>query len=272
MNGLSGTEERAAVLPQKRIGTHRQRRKEYIAGYLFILPMVLGYAVFLLGPIVSAFIMSFTNWSLTQSPGWIGWGNYRHAVMEDPVFIKTAANSLLFAASYIPLNIALTLALALLLKERIWGIGFFRTAIFTPVVTSIVAWSVIWKYLLQTDNGFINVVLKYIGVEGPAWLYSIELAMPVIIAVTLLKGLGINMIIFLAALNDVPRMYYEAAKIDGASKFKSFLHVTIPLISPSIFMVLIITMIGSLKVFGQIYVLTGGGPAESTYVFVYYIY
>jgi multiple sugar transport system permease protein len=247
-----------------------QREKWY--GYLFILPMVIGYALFLLGPIIAAFTMSFTDWSLIKKEQFIGLGNYNKAFTKDPVFWSTVWNSLYFTLVFVPLNIVLTLALALLLKDKILGVGFFRTAIFTPVVTSIVVWATVWKYIFQTDNGLVNSILRIVGITGPAWLYDLSLAMPTVIIVTLLKGLGINMVIFLAALNDVPHMYYEAAKIDGASRWATLRNVTLPLITPSVFMVVMITMIGSLKVFGQIYVLTGGGPGTSTYVFVYYIY
>ncbi|TBL77484.1 sugar ABC transporter permease [Paenibacillus thalictri] len=247
-----------------------QREKWY--GYLFISPMVLGYALFLLGPIIAAFGMSFTNWSLIKEEEFIGLANYARAFTQDPVFWNTVWNSFYFSIVFVPLNIALTLGLALLLKEKIWGVSLFRTVLFTPVVTSIVVWAVVWKYIFQTDNGLINSILHLFDVTGPAWLYNLSLAMPTVILVTLLKGLGVNMVIFLAALNEVPQMYYEAATIDGASRWKTFRNVTLPLITPSVFMVVVITMIGSLKVFGQIYVLTGGGPGTSTYVFVYYIY
>jgi multiple sugar transport system permease protein len=248
----------------------RQHEKWY--GYAFISPMVIGYALFLLGPIIAAFAMSFTDWSLIKEARFIGPGNYVRAFTQDPVFWATVWNSLYFSFVFVPLNIALTLALALLLKDTIRGVGFFRTAIFTPAVTSIIVWATVWKYIFQTDNGLLNSILRLFGITGPAWLYDLSLAMPAVIVVTLIKGLGINMVIFLAALNDVPNMYYEAAKIDGAGKWKTLVNVTLPMIAPSVFMVVIITMIGSLKVFGQIYVLTGGGPGTSTYVFVYYIY
>ncbi|MCY9698178.1 carbohydrate ABC transporter permease [Paenibacillus alginolyticus] len=254
----------------KRKSKLTQREKWY--GFLFISPMVIGYVLFLLGPIIAALTMSFTNWSLIKEREFIGFANYKRAFFEDPVFWDTVWNSFYFTIVFVPLNIIVTLGLALLLKEKIRGINFFRTAIFTPVVTSVVVWAVVWKYIFQTDNGLINSILKLFGITGPAWLYDLSLAMPVIIFVTLLKGLGINMVIFLAALNEVPQMYYEAAQIDGASRWKVFRNVTLPLITPSVFLVVIITMIGSLKVFGQIYVLTGGGPGTSTYVFVYYIY
>lgn len=250
----------------------RLRSREIWYGYLFILPMALGYALFMLGPIVASFVMSFTNWSLIKDMQFIGFGNYVRAFTKDPVFWDTVWNSLYFTAVFVPLNLALTLGLALLLKENMRGMGFFRTSLFTPVVTSVVVWAIVWKYIFQTENGLVNSILKQLGIQGPAWLYDMALAMPVIILVTLLKSLGMNMVIFLAALSEVPRMYYEAATIDGASRWSTFRHITLPMIAPSLFLVMIITMIGSLKVFAQIYVITGGGPGTSTYVFVYYIY
>ncbi|WP_238392396.1 carbohydrate ABC transporter permease [Paenibacillus antri] len=247
-------------------------REEKWYGYAFVMPMLLGYFFFLFGPIVASFAMSFTNWNLLDELKFIGLDNYRNAFFGDPVLLDTLSNTLYFTILFVPLNIMLTLGLALLMQASIPGMGFFRTAAFAPVVTSIVVWAIIWKYIFQTDNGLINAVLKTFGVTGPAWLYSMELAIPVVVVVSLLKSLGINMAIFLAALKDVPMMYYEAARIDGASRWRAFWHVTLPLISPSMFLVTMITIIGSMKVFGQIYIMTGGGPGTSTYVMVYYIY
>ncbi len=247
-------------------------RNEKWYAYLFISPMVLGFALFLLGPIAMAFVMSFTDWSLFRDPALIGLGNYKTAFSEDPVFWKTVGNTLYFSAGLVPLNLIMALGLALLLKNKIPGIGFFRTAIFTPVVTSLVVWAIVFKYIFATDAGMINQLLRLAGIEGPAWLYNMELAMPVVIVVSVLKNVGLNMVIFLAALHDVPKMYYEAAELDGASKRQMLTNVTLPMISPSVFLALMLTLIGSLKVFGQIYVMTGGGPGTSTYVLVYYIY
>ncbi|HZG78966.1 MAG TPA: sugar ABC transporter permease [Paenibacillus sp.] len=241
-------------------------------GYLFISPMVLGFAMFLLGPIVATFFMSFTDWSLLRDVSFIGFDNYRRAFAEDPVFWETVGNTLYFSAGLVPLNLMLALGLALLLKNNLPGIGFFRTAIFTPVVTSLVVWSIVFKYIFATDAGMVNQLLRLFGVEGLPWLYHMELTMPVVIVVSVLKNVGLNMVIFLAALHDVPKMYYEAANLDGASRWQTLRNVTLPLISPSVFLALILTLIGSLKVFGQIYVMTGGGPGTSTHVLVYYIY
>lgn len=241
-------------------------------GYLFIAPMLIGYAVFLLGPILSAFAMSLTDRSLLGTSRFVGFANYERAFTKDPVFWESVGNTFLFAAGLIPLNLGLALLLALLLKRKLPGIGLFRTAVFTPVVTSIVVWAIVWKYILATDAGLLNQLLSLIGMKGPAWLYDMELAMPVVIVVSVLKNVGLNMVLFLAALQDVPKTYREAAVVDGASRWTVLMRITLPLISPTMFMALMLTLIGSMKVFGQIYVLTGGGPGTSTHVLVYYIY
>jgi multiple sugar transport system permease protein len=256
--------------PIQKEWTGVQREAWY--GYAFIAPMVLGYAVFLLGPILTAFAMSFTDWSLMRELSFVGFGNYKKAFLEDPVFAETVGNTFYFSLGLVPLNLAMALGLALLLKRSIPAIGFFRTAIFTPVVTSLVVWAIVFKYIFATEAGMVNQFLAMFGIQGPAWLYHMGLAMPVVIVVSVLKNVGLNMVIFLAALHDVPKMYYEAAKMDGASRWNMVKNVTLPLISPSIFLAFILTLIGSLKVFGQIYVMTGGGPGTSTYVLVYYIY
>jgi ABC-type sugar transport systems, permease components len=258
---------RTAVRKPNRLNKHE---KWY--GYLFISPMVIGYVVFLLIPIAAAFSMSFTNASLLHDSEFIGLANYKKAFTEDPLFWQTVGHTLYFSLGLIPLNLILALGLAVLLNRKLPFIGFFRTAIFTPVVTSIVVWSIVWKYIFATDNGLMNQLLKLVGITGPAWLYNMELAMPVVIVVSVLKNVGLNMVIFLAALQDVPKMYYEAATIDGASKRRTFFSITLPMISPSLFLALILTLIGSLKVFSQIQVMTDGGPGTSTYVLVYYIY
>jgi multiple sugar transport system permease protein len=267
-----GETMRANVIDRRIRRKSRLNHSEKWYGYLFISPMVLGFVIFLLGPIIAAFVMSFTNWSLLREFSFVGLDNYQRAFTDDPIFWETVGNTLYFSAGLVPLNLILALSLALLLNHQIPGIGFFRTAIFTPVVTSIVVWAIVFKYIFATDAGLVNQILKMFHIVGPAWLYDMKLTMPVVIVVSVLKNVGLNMVIFLAALNDVPRMYYEAAKIDGASKWKTFTHVTLPMISPSIFLALILTLIGSLKVFGQIYVMTGGGPGTSTYVLVFYIY
>lgn len=248
------------------------KNTDTIFGYIFIAPVVLGFLLFILGPMIAAFIMSFSNWSLLSEFKYIGFDNYKKILFEDETFWQVLWNTLYFSVGLVPMNLILAFGLALLLKQKLAGIGFFRTAIFTPVVTSIVVWAIIWKFIFGTEGGLINILLQYIGIKGPAWLYDTNLTMPVVIIVSVLKNLGNNMVLFLAALYNVPEMYYEAAYLDGASSWRKMKNITLPMISPTIFMVLIITMIGSLKVFGQIYVLTAGGPGNATKVLVYYIY
>lgn len=253
--------------------TGKLERRNMKYGYLFITPIMLGFLLFMLAPIVAVLGLSLTDYSFMRpDTNFLGLGNYAKAFRADPLLGETVWNTLLFSAGLIPLNLTLALGLALLLNRRLPGIGLFRTAIFTPVVTSIVVWAIVWKYIFATDAGLVNQLLRGIGIAGPAWLYTEALAIPVVIIVSVLKKVGMNMVIFLAALQDVPAMYYEAARIDGASKWKQFRHITLPMITPSVFLTLIITLIGSLKVFSQIAVMTGGGPGTSSYVWVYYIY
>ncbi|MGO4694254.1 carbohydrate ABC transporter permease [Paenibacillus sp. 2TAB26] len=256
----------------KSVGLASLKSKEMWMGYLFILPIVAGYIIFLFGPIVYAFVMSFTNWSLFGNTTYIGLENYIYAMRDDPVFWDTVVNTVYFSAGLVPLNIVLSLLLAMLLKRKIWGIGLFRTAIFTPVVVSLVVWGIVWKFIFSTDGGLVNLLIRTFGGTEIAWLFSETWTMPTVIVVSALKGVGMNMVIFLAALHDVPKDYYEASKIDGASRWETFKSITLPMITPAVFMITIITVIGSLKVFGQIYVMTGGGPGTSTYVMVFYIF
>ena len=251
----------------------KEKTREAITGYLFITPIVLGYFAFMFAPIVSAIMKGFTNDTLFGESAFIGLDNYTKMLTQDKDFRNSLINTLFYTIGLVPLNIILAFLLAMLLKAKIKGIGFFRTAFFTPVVVSAIAWGVIWKFILGTQSGLINLLLRNIGIENPpAWLYTSGLTMVVVIVVTVLKGVGMNMVILLAAMHDVSEVYYEAATIEGASNWHKMRRITIPLISPTIFMLVMVTLIGSLKAFAQIYALTGGGPAGSTRVLAYYVY
>ncbi|WNR44849.1 carbohydrate ABC transporter permease [Paenibacillus roseipurpureus] len=250
---------------------NRLSREANLTGWLFVSPMVLGFILLLLVPLLTAFYMSLTDWPLLGEARFIGFDNYA-TIMSDADFWKVLGNTLAFAAGLVPLNIVLALLLALLLSKNFAGMGWFRTAIFVPVMTSLIVWSIVWKYMFATDSGFINQVLQVIGIQGPAWLYNPNLAMPAVIVTSVLKNVGLNMVLFIAALQQVPVHLYEAAKIDGSGRTRTFFQVTIPMITPTIFLTVIMTIIGSLKVFGQIYVMTQGGPSGSTKVLVYYIW
>nr|WP_257958482.1 sugar ABC transporter permease [Bacillus sp. V3-13] len=233
--------------------------------------MVFGFVLVMLFPLVYSIYMSFTDWQLLGDPNFIGTENYRR-LANDPDFLVVLKNTLIFSAGLVPINIVLALCLAMLLQRNLPGMGIFRTAIFIPVMTSIVVWSIIWKYMFGTDEGFINQILRVFGVEGPAWLYDPDLAMGAVIFVSAVKNVGLNMVLFLAALMQVDKNLYEASYLDGANKWRQFWHVTLPMITPTVFLTLILTVIGSMKVFGQIYVMTNGGPGNHTKVLVYYIW
>ncbi|MFS0864628.1 carbohydrate ABC transporter permease [Fredinandcohnia sp. 179-A 10B2 NHS] len=233
--------------------------------------MVVGFLLVMLFPLVYSIYISFTDWQLLGDPNFIGTENYERMV-NDPEFWVVLKNTLIFSAGLVPINIVLALFLALLLQRNLPGIGLFRTAIFIPVMTSIVVWSIIWKYMFGTEEGFINQALGFFGIDGPAWLYDPNLSMGAVIVVSALKNVGLNMVLFLAALQQVDKNLYEASLLDGANKFKQFRHITLPMITPTVFLTLILTIIGSMKVFGQIYVMTGGGPGNHTKVLVYYIW
>ena len=254
---------------------HKGRSLDYrdnMWGYAFIMPMLVGFLIITVAPVITTFVYSLTDKNMmSRTTSFIGLQNFID-LFKDRTFRSTLWQTLEFTLLLIPSNLLLTLGLAALLKDKFRGCGFFRTAVFTPVVTSVVVWGVLWRYIFQTDNGLINSMLQIFGITGPQWLMNVKLAIPISVFVTLVKGLGMNMVIFIGAMLDVPPEYYEAADLDGATKWQQFWKITIPNIAPSIFLVLIMTTIGSLKVFGQVKNLTNGGPGTASYVMVFYIY
>lgn len=240
-------------------------------GWFMISPMAIGFTIFMFGPLIYAFFMSLHDWPLLGDNTFIGLDNYQN-LFKDATFLNSLKVTIMFSFGLVPLNIMLAILLAVLLKDKFWGVGIFRTAIFVPVVTSIIVWAIVWKYLLAPEMGVINQALSFFGIQGPAWLLNKSTALPAVIVVSVIKNVGLNMILFLTAMQQVPKELYEASELDGASVFTKFNKITLPLITPTIFLTIIITMIGAMKVFGQVYVMTGGGPGESTKVLVYYIW
>lgn len=218
-----------------------------------------------------ALYMSLNDWPLLGGHRFVGLDNYKD-IAVDPLFWKVFGNTAYFTLGLVPFNIVLALMLALLLSRSLKGIGIFRTAIFVPVMTSLIVWSIVWKYMFATDSGLINQLLMLFNIKGAAWLYDERLAMPAVIVTSVLKNVGLNMVLFIAAIQQVSRSLYEAAELDGAGKTKTFFNVTLPMITPTVFLTVVMTVIGSLKVFGQIYVMTQGGLSNSTKVLVYYIW
>ena len=246
-------------------------RRDSLAGYLFIAPQVLGITIFVLIPLGLVFWYSLHEWNvLAQTFRFQGLANYE-ALLSDPGLPQVLGATALFSVGLVIFNMSLALLLAVLLDQKLKGITVYRTLFFSPVVVSLVAWTIVWSFLLQ-NNGGINAILALFGVEGPNWLRGPTTAMISVVVVQVFKNVGLNMILFLAALQGVPRELYEAARVDGTPAWTQFTRITMPMISPTILLTSIITIVGSLQVFAQIAVLTQGGPGMSTTVLVYYLY
>ncbi|GAA2064026.1 sugar ABC transporter permease [Streptomyces carpaticus] len=255
-------------------GGHRfwtGRRREVLAGYLFVAPQLIGSLVFVLLPLGLVFWYSLHEWNvLAGTFEFTGLDNY-DALLNDPALPGVLAATGVFSVGLVVFNLSLALWLALMLNRRLAGTTFFRTVFFSPVVVSLVAWTIVWRFLLQ-ENGGVNGLLDLVGMTGPNWLRGEGTAMLSVIVVQVFKNVGLNMVLFLAALQGVPRELYEAATVDGAGRWRRFRSITVPMISPTILLTSIITVVGSLQVFAQIDVLTSGGPGTSTTVLVYYLY
>ncbi|MBB5137097.1 multiple sugar transport system permease protein [Thermocatellispora tengchongensis] len=247
------------------------RRRDYLVGYLFITPQLAGSVVFVLLPLVLVGWYSMQEWNvLAGTFEFTGAENYAKLAADANLRSVLAATGI-FSAGLVALNLTLALLLAILLNQRLRGTTLFRTLFFSPVLVSLVAWTIVWKFLLQAEGG-INGVLGAAGIDGPNWLRGEATAMLSVIVVQVIKNVGLNMVLFLAALQGVPAQLYEAAKMDGAGAWTRFRRITVPLISPTILLTSIITVVGSLQVFAQIAVLTQGGPGTSTTVLIYYLY
>lgn len=238
---------------------------------IFLSPNFIVFLTFILLPVIASFGLSFTQWDLLGSIQWVGLGNYQQLI-SDQVFWKVFWNTIYYTIGTVPLGIIIALLLAIALNQPIKGIKLFRAAYFLPVIASNVAVAVVWQWLYNPEFGLLNYLLGLIGIDGPAWLSSTTWAMPAVIATSIWKGLGFNMLLFLAGLQGIPETYYEAAEIDGAGWWVKFKNVTIPLLSPTTFFVVVMSIINSFQVFDQIYIMTAGGPARSTSVLVHYLY
>jgi multiple sugar transport system permease protein len=253
-----------------------QRRKEALVGWLFALPFVLGFAIFMLIPLVSSFLMSFTDFTSrdVQNPfavEFVGLGQYTD-LFGNPQFRKSMLVTAYFVVVGIPLTMIVALALALALNS---GINRFRTAFrvgfYTPVVTSIVAVAVVWRFILQ-DDGLINAVLGWVGIDGPNWLNSTTWAMPAMILMAVWRNMGTLMIIFLAGLQTIPEQVKEAAAIDGAGRWSIFRLITLPLLRPTLLLGAVLLSVGYLQFFEEPYVMTRGGPLDSTLSVTYFTF
>jgi multiple sugar transport system permease protein len=261
------TKDRSEV----RRNMRRRRRTEALWGYLFILPQIVGMVAFVLIPLVSVFYLSLVNWDGLGPIQFVGFQNFLDQFASPDLHIAFV-NTIYYTIITVPGGIVLALLIALALN-KVRGKEIYRVIYFMPVVTSTVAVSVIWLWLLSSDFGLINQLLRaWFHIQGPNWLVDEHWVIPSIAIVSIWGSLGFNMVIFLAGLQSIPTVYTEAARIDGASRFQLFWRITLPLLSPTVFFVTVLSIISSFQVFDQTFVLTGGGPDKESYTIVYHIY
>ncbi len=249
----------------------RFRVRTILEAYLFLLPSLIGLLVFLLLPMIAVAVLSLFNWSLLSNPHFIGLQNYVTLAHSD-----TAGNSLKVTALYVLLNIPaqtiFALLIALLMSKKLPGIGIFRTIYVVPWMATAAAMGIVWQWIFDPQNGSLNLFLAFFGIHGPAWLSSQGLALPAVAAVNIWQYTGYNMLFFLAGLQGIPDYLYEAASMDGASPLHRFFTITLPLLNPTMFFVLVTDIIGSFQVFDTVFVMTQGGPGTATDAFNFEIY
>lgn len=257
----------------------RTRRKKHIkqniVGYTFILPSLIGFILFMAYPLFHSLFLSLMNWNMfkgIEGSTFIGFDNYK-AVFENEYFRAGIMNNIKFVIMAVPLLLIVSMLLATLLNRNIWGRGALRTMYFMPYVATITAAAVVFSALFHPEFGPINSFLRAIGVaDPPSWTASVKWALPTVALFWIWKNLGYCVVIFLAGLQGIPKSYYEAASIDGASKFSQFMHITLPLVSPTTFFLAVTTVIASFQVFAEVNVMTEGGPGTATVTLVYHIY
>src|SRR3954452_26128 len=259
--------------PKARPGRQTMARREAIEGLLYISPFLLGFLIFTAYPMIASLYLSFTKFNIISAPTWIGLDNYREAFFQDEQFWGSLRRTMYFALLNVTLGVAGSLGAALLLSKSYRGTTTFRTFFFLPSITPIIASDLLWVWIFQPTIGVLNYLLSMVGIEGPAWLQSGTWAIPSVTIVALWGTIGgSRMIIFLAALQSVPQEMYEAAEIDGAGAWRKFWSITLPMISPTMFFNVVLTIIGSLSVFSLAYIATGGGPNYATYFYVYHLF
>lgn len=242
-------------------------KNDGLTALIFILPAVLGTLIFIVIPVIFSFSLSFVDWDLLSPMKFVGLSNFKD-VLTDSTFVQVLINTFVFAIASSVFAVIIPLVLACILNTKIRGSNFYKTAYFLPFITPMIVIAIVWQWVFDPNMGLLNQILH----THIKWLYDVRFAMPALIAVSVWKLIGYNMIIFLSGLSTINQEVLEAAKIDGANSWQVFKNVTVPLLSPTIFFVIVITSISSFQVFDLIYVMTQGGPDNSTMVLVYSIY
>jgi multiple sugar transport system permease protein len=246
------------------------RRKEAVAGYLFIMPWIIGFFVFTLGPIVASFYLSFTNYEVVRAPVWTGLANYER-LLQDDLFWQSMKVTTIYVAVSVPLGLVLSFLIALLMNQNVKGIGFWRTIFYLPNLVPLVAGTMLWLWIFNPRLGLLNTTLEWFGITGPNWLGSQQWALPSLIIMNL-WGVGGATLIYLAGLQGIPSDLYDAVALDGGGAWAKMKTVTIPQMTPVIFYNLVLGMIAGFQVFAQPLIMTGGGPRYATLFAVLYLY
>lgn len=250
----------------------RKRRTDLPGALAFLSPTLVVLSAFVFFPVVFSFYLSFHSWNMfSASATFVGLGNYS-TIVQNPEFWSVLKNTAVYTLGTVPLNMVLSLGIAFFLNKKLVGKKWLRTAFFAPVVMSSVAAAVIWRWVYEPSFGLLNYCLSWFGIPAVNWLNNPTSAMFALIVMGVWKTFGFNMVLFSAGLQGIPTHYYEAAQIDGAGKWHQFWNITVPLLSPTTFFVLVMSVIGSFQVFDTVYVLTSGGPLNSTKVLVFYLY
>ncbi len=252
-------------------GMSVSKRREAIAGYVFISPWLIGFIVFIAGPMLASFIISFTRWNIVSDPKWVGFANYERIFTADNDFIQALKVTFKYAVIYLPTFTIIGLAMAMALNAKIKGVGVMRTLLYLPYVVPGIAATLVWVWVLNSRYGLLNTVLAWLGIEGPNWFGDPKSALYGIVMIGV-WGVGGSAVIYLAGLQNIPEHLYEAAIVDGASEWQKFWHITIPMLSPTIFYQLVMGLIGVFQTFTSSFVATGGGPLKATFFYMLYIY
>lgn len=250
--------------------------RDDLRAYLFVSPWIISLLVFTAYPMLASLYFSFTRYNVIQPPEWVGPANFQRMLTEDPLFWTAVWNTTYYALVSVPFSLAVALGLALLLNQNVRGIGVYRTVFYLPTLVPVIASTLIWTVLLNPQNGLLNAALEAVGLPRLGWLRSYEWSKPAVILMSLWTGVGGAMLIFLAGLKDTPVSLLEAATIDGANAWQRLRHVTLPLLTPTIFFNLIMGIIASFQVFGQVLVITSGsgagGPRNSLLMYMLHLY
>ncbi len=263
----------ASAEPPLRTARRKPKGKSDLSSALaFLSPTLVVLSAFVFFPVVFSFYLSFHSWNMFSSTEtFVGLGNYS-AIVQNPEFWSVLKNTAVYTLGTVPLNMVISLGIAFFLNKKLVGKKLLRTAFFAPVIMSSVAAAVIWRWVYEPSFGLLNYCLGWFGIPAVNWLNNPTSAMFALIVMGVWKTFGFNMVLFSAGLQGIPDHYYEAAQIDGAGRWRQFWNITVPLLSPTTFFVLVMSVIGSFQVFDTVYVLTSGGPLNSTKVLVFYLY